>query len=121
MLMLAFAVSVIPHISMRFIKSSVWRVVLRAIAGILLLALTFAAVFPYINSAPTGLYTQKLAPSGMPAGNSRQYILNTNSRRIHYPYCESVLKMKESNKQEFFGTVEQLQSLGYVPCKNCFS
>ena len=49
------------------------------------------------------------------------YILNTNpeSKRFHYPYCDSVKKMNKENKWEFTGTREEAISMGYVPCGNC--
>ena len=47
------------------------------------------------------------------------YVLNINSKKIHYPTCESVQKMKPSNKKEYTGTMEELLKQGYVPCKMC--
>lgn len=47
------------------------------------------------------------------------YVLNINSKKIHYPTCESVQKMKPSNKKEYTGTMEELLRQGYVPCKMC--
>lgn len=47
------------------------------------------------------------------------YVLNINSKKIHYPTCESVQKMKPSNKKEYTGTMEELLQQGYVPCKMC--
>ena len=48
-----------------------------------------------------------------------KYILNTNSLKFHYPYCDSVSKMKEQNKAEFYGTRDEAIALGYDPCKRC--
>lgn len=47
------------------------------------------------------------------------YILNTNSRRFHFPSCDSVAKTKAQNRQEYFGTREELLSAGYTPCGSC--
>lgn len=47
------------------------------------------------------------------------YILNTNTKKIHYPYCPSVSDMKEKNKRGFNGTVEEAKSQGYTPCGRC--
>lgn len=49
----------------------------------------------------------------------RQYILNTNTRKFHYPSCKSVKQMKEKNKKSYTGTREEIIEMGYVPCKNC--
>lgn len=47
------------------------------------------------------------------------YILNTSSKRFHYPDCQSVSDMKEKNKQEFYGTRDEAIAAGYLPCGNC--
>ncbi len=47
------------------------------------------------------------------------YVLNTNSKKFHNPNCASVSKMKDSNKQLFSGSREELISQGYAPCSNC--
>ena len=47
------------------------------------------------------------------------YILNTNTKRIHEPSCPSVDDMKEKSKQGFNGTVEEAKAKGYVPCGRC--
>ena len=50
---------------------------------------------------------------------STTYILNTNSKKFHYPYCDSVNDMKEKNKQVFTGTREEVIEMGYSPCERC--
>lgn len=52
-----------------------------------------------------------------PQGNT--YILNTNTKKFHYPSCSSVKQMKESNKQVYTGSREDIISQGYDPCKRC--
>lgn len=47
------------------------------------------------------------------------YILNTNTKKFHYPNCASVNRMSESNKKSFYGTRDEIIVQGYVPCKNC--
>ena len=47
------------------------------------------------------------------------YILNTNTKKFHYPECRSVSDMKEKNKKEFTGSRDEVISKGYVPCKRC--
>ncbi len=48
-----------------------------------------------------------------------EYILNTNTKKFHYPSCSSVKRMKESNKKEFTGSRDELIAQGYDPCKKC--
>ena len=61
-----------------------------------------------------------------PSSNSEEdkatkidYILNTNTKKFHYPECNSVQKMKDKNKQEFNGTRDEAIARGYNPCGNC--
>ena len=50
---------------------------------------------------------------------TQTYILNTNTKKIHRLTCSSVSQMKEKNKQTYEGTVEELENMGYTPCKKC--
>ncbi len=47
------------------------------------------------------------------------YILNTNTKKFHYSWCSSVSRMKDKNKQSFWGTREEAINRGYSPCANC--
>ena len=47
------------------------------------------------------------------------YILNTNTKKFHYPDCSSVNDMKEKNKEVFTGSREELIEMGYFPCGRC--
>ncbi len=51
--------------------------------------------------------------------NTQTYILNTNTKKVHYPSCPSVEQMKYKNKQEYTGTRGEVISIGYESCKNC--
>ena len=56
------------------------------------------------------------------SGSSSQeakYILTTNSKKIHRPTCSSAKKMKESNKQEYTGSKNDLLAQGYTTCGIC--
>ncbi len=51
-------------------------------------------------------------------GNEITYVLNTNTKKIHFPDCPSVSQMKEKNK----GTTTDPDAMiakGYSWCKNC--
>ena len=47
------------------------------------------------------------------------YVLNTNTKKFHYPTCSSVDDMKEKNKQIYTGSREEVINMGYAPCKRC--
>ena len=52
-----------------------------------------------------------------PAGTD--YILNTNTKKFHYPTCGSVKQMAEKNKQFYSGNRDDVIGMGYDPCKKC--
>ena len=47
------------------------------------------------------------------------YVVNTNTKKFHYPSCSSVKDTKPSNRWDFYGEREELIDKGYVPCKRC--
>ena len=49
----------------------------------------------------------------------RTYILNTSSKKFHYPECGSVDHMSEKNKQTVTTTRDDLIAQGYDPCGAC--
>lgn len=53
------------------------------------------------------------------SSTGQDYVLNKNTKKFHYPHCSSVSRMKAKNRKDFFGSREEVISMGYVPCKNC--
>ena len=53
------------------------------------------------------------------ANGETTYILNTNTKKIHYPDCPSLDDTKEKNKEIFNGSREYLIENGYTPCSRC--
>lgn len=47
------------------------------------------------------------------------YVLNTNTKRFHYPSCDSATEMKPKNREETTATREELTAQGYRPCGIC--
>lgn len=47
------------------------------------------------------------------------YVLNTNSKKIHLPSCESVQDTAAKNRKETDKTLEELIREGYSSCKRC--
>lgn len=54
-----------------------------------------------------------------PASGEYDYILNINTNVFHYPWCKSVKRMNESNKQYYSGSRESVIAMGYRACGNC--
>lgn len=68
--------------------------------------------------------TQKPVAAAPAAGSSggsgnATYILNTNTKKFHYPSCSSVSQMKDKNKREFTGSRDEAIAQGYSPCGRC--
>ena len=47
------------------------------------------------------------------------YVVNTNTKKFHSPYCDSVNKMSEKNKMVTECNREELIEQGYSPCGRC--
>lgn len=47
------------------------------------------------------------------------YIINTNSKKIHLENCKYVQDIAEKNKLKHKGDYEKLLDEGYTPCKSC--
>lgn len=52
-------------------------------------------------------------------GVEQTFILNTNTKRFHYPDCSSVHDTKAANRKEVTATYESLIAQGYQPCSRC--
>ena len=50
---------------------------------------------------------------------SFQYVCNTNTKKFHYPDCNSIAQMKEENRLFTNLGREELLAEGYEPCGNC--
>lgn len=50
---------------------------------------------------------------------ANDYILNTNSKKIHLPSCQYANSMNPKNKERFSGTINELLEKGYSPCGSC--
>ena len=48
-----------------------------------------------------------------------QYVCNTNTKKFHYPGCDSVKQMNESNRMNTNLSRDELIAQGYQPCGNC--
>ena len=48
-----------------------------------------------------------------------EYVLNTNSKKFHYPDCPSVDDMSEKNREYVTASRSELVAGGYEPCANC--
>ena len=63
--------------------------------------------------------TESVKETSASVSTGTEYILNTNTKKFHYPSCSSVKQMKASNKKEYTGSRDDLIAQGYDPCKKC--
>ena len=47
------------------------------------------------------------------------YVLNNNTNKFHLPSCSSADDIKASNREDYYGSREDLIARGYDPCKRC--
>ena len=73
------------------------------------------------RSAPEIVYVE-VAPDPTPEPTEPpvfDYVLNTNTKRFHWPDCRSVQDIHPENYEEFTGTRDEVLAMGYVSCGNC--
>lgn len=68
---------------------------------------------PGIQTSQESIEQSESAPAGT------DYILNTNTKKFHYPTCGSVKQMAEKNKQFYSGNRDDVIGMGYDSCKKC--
>lgn len=75
----------------------------------------------YLDQMQQALGVTATASAAATAGSAdfHDYILNTNSKKFHYPDCPGVAKMKDKNKKAFTGKREDVIAMGYDPCGQC--
>lgn len=71
------------------------------------------------NEEATNVAEEPSIDAGSKATTETAYILNTNTKKFHYPTCSSVDQMAEKNKQAYSGSRDEIIAMGYVPCKRC--
>lgn len=57
--------------------------------------------------------------AGQERVEAREYVLNTNTKKFHYPDCRSVASMSEKNKSIVVKTRDEIIEDGYSSCGNC--
>jgi len=47
------------------------------------------------------------------------YVLNNNSMKFHYENCTAAQKISDRNREDYYGTREELIEMGYASCGMC--
>lgn len=75
---------------------------------------------PAAQEAPAIVAEPEPVPAPAPAPAAAiTYVLNTNSKKFHYPTCKSVNQMKAQNRQDVSMSREEVMAAGYKSCGNC--
>ncbi len=61
--------------------------------------------------------TEEQTTEKEPVGTS--YVLNTNTGKFHRPNCSTLGTMKDSNREDYYGTRDEVIGMGYSPCGRC--
>jgi len=69
--------------------------------------------------SPDGEAAPSKATPGDADVSDTTYILNTNSMKFHYTYCEGAAKISGKNRLDTTLTREEVVALGYTPCGIC--
>ena len=72
---------------------------------------------PPTTQPPTEPATEATAPPS--ESTPQDYVLNKNSKKFHYPSCSSAKQIKDSNREDFYGTRDELLAMNYSPCGRC--
>ena len=71
------------------------------------------------STGTTATETTKKSVQTEQVQTQEDYILNTNTKKFHNPGCRWVKQMKDSNKEEFTGSRDEVIKNGYKPCGTC--
>ena len=52
-------------------------------------------------------------------GEEQNFVLNTNSKKIHLPDCPGAKDISKKNRQDYCGSIEKLLLSGFSACKTC--
>lgn len=81
-----------------------------------LVALTTNAPTPTPISTPTPTPIPEPTPTPEP---ELDYVLNTNTKKFHYPDCVSVDYIKPKNRIDYTGIRSSVIAQGFDPCGKC--
>lgn len=86
------------------------------------IAIDYASGNSELSNEANPVQEQNVEANALNTGNESEavdYVLNTNTKKFHYPSCTSVSDMKDKNKDYYHGLREDLINQGYTPCGNC--
>lgn len=73
-----------------------------------------------VVAVPVETTKKQVETTKKPNTVTSQYVLNTNTKKIHKSSCHHINKMNEANKKSYSGSIDDLYSQGYTTCGTCF-
>lgn len=70
-----------------------------------------------VEPDPSEAPQDRAAPD--PESEGRDYVLNMNTMKFHYPTCSSVKDIKPENRKDVHATRDSIIAQGYAPCGKC--
>jgi DNA-entry nuclease len=49
----------------------------------------------------------------------KMYVLNNSSKKVHVENCDYVKKMSEENREDYYGTLDEILENGFTACGSC--
>lgn len=80
---------------------------------------TPAPSVPVVPEPPAPSNPEPSTPSEPSTPTSQAYVLNTNTKKFHYPSCHHTKKIKAENWGESSDSRDALIGQGYSPCGTC--
>ncbi|MBE6903687.1 MAG: hypothetical protein E7480_03670 [Ruminococcaceae bacterium] len=73
------------------------------------------------TSATTSSNSSAISSNSSSSSNpvTKNFVLNTNTKKFHYPSCRHVSSIKAENYSTFSGTRDNIIKQGYSPCSVC--
>ena len=72
-----------------------------------------------VEPDPSEAPQDRAAPDPEPTPEGRDYVLNLNTMKFHYPTCSSVKDIKPANRKDVHATRDSIIAQGYAPCGKC--
>ncbi len=67
----------------------------------------------------TGDNKPTVEPEQQDNGETKDYILNTNTKKFHDITCKNAQDIKPENRQKYSGTRKSITDMGYTACSGC--
>lgn len=101
-------------------RKTKYKIINAIVATVVVFSFAFGLVsYNVAKSQNSETITSKTTETSYIPQAQCDYVLNTNTMKAHKPDCWYADKICDKNREEYHGTKEELQDVGYTPCKYC--